>query len=230
MSEFTYKEYLPLNARIIIDYNQKKGEKVKFSYPKEMEYKKAVWKSGYPTINGFWLVLNIQFFMYVLVPFFIIRWISDYYHIFGLQTATGLIIDTHLIAIGIVEIFTVPIIVTFYLSRNKEKLSTWIPKMGYLSGKLLGFLKEMDFTPKDITNENKAIIPIFSNVTLKWFPDGDFNKYLEKIEILELPFHYKIRFFWWLKKWKALQNDYLFRAVFHFSQKPENGSMKVEFI
>ena len=59
---------------------------------------------------------------------------------------------------------------------------------------------------------NKAIIPIFSNVFLEYNALEDFGKYLDKIEILELPFFYKrnISFWPWCNKTRKFQNEYKF--------------------
>jgi len=230
MSEFTYKDYLPLNARIIIDYNQKKGEKVKFSFPNEMGYKKAVWHRAFPTVMSLCFVI---FFLYLLLPIVILDVVSsvimdflsvkmstNIYSTFFIDNISGFLILMFLIF---------PAVLTFYLSRDREKLSKWIPKFGYWTGYLVGYLCQKEFTDKDVC-ENKVVIPVFQNVTLRWFPNEDFNRYLEKIEILELPFSFKKKPFLMFGKWREIKNEYIFRAVFYFSQTPEKGSMLVEFI
>jgi hypothetical protein len=108
-------------------------------------------------------------------------------------------------------------------------MSKWFPKLGYWSAKIITGTKEKIFTKEDIS-ENKVIIPSFSNVFLDYKTSGDFNKFLQKIEILEMPFDYKTRRFWLPFLSKKEKNDYKFRAVFYFSQKPMEGSLNVEFI
>ena len=56
------------------------------------------------------------------------------------------------------------------------------------------------------------------------------HKYLEKLEILEIPFVYKNRRFLLPFLSKKVKNDYVFRAVFYFSQTPKKGKLDVEFI
>ena len=41
MPELTYKDYIPANARVLVDYTQPPQERVKFAYPEEMTYEKA---------------------------------------------------------------------------------------------------------------------------------------------------------------------------------------------
>ena len=75
MTEFIYKDYLPLNARVIVNY--KSHERVKFSYPLKMSYWEAVWKNAYQTILSFWIHFNVltifYFFIYIITPFWILR-------------------------------------------------------------------------------------------------------------------------------------------------------------
>lgn len=128
-------------------------------------------------------------------------------------------------------LFGIPAIIILYLSRNKEKLSNWIPKLGYWSSLLVGKIKEKQFVPIDVSNK-MIIIPSFNNMFLNYECKKDFNKYLTKVEIFELPFSYKlirtIRLPF-MKKTKIEKNDYSFRAVFHFTKNPRKGSMLVQF-
>lgn len=240
MSEFVYKDYLPANARIVIDYKAK--ERVKFSYPRRWTYKKAVWKMGYITVFSFWanfhVILIFYLTLYLILPTLII--ISIFFpfeQVSEIPTHTEILIFNFITVLKslifaggfLLYIFGIPALATLYLSRDKERLSNWVPKIGYWTACWSLRNKEMTFKPKDII-DNKVIIPNFSNIFLNYECSGDFNKYLEKVEILELPFKYKIRRFWmpFLIK-KREKNDYEFRAVFYFSNKIKKGSMKVDF-
>lgn len=234
MSEFVYKDYLPANARVIVDYTAK--EKVKFSYPIDWSYRKAVWKRGFPTIFSFWIILHTFWAFYlglytlpllalyiILFPIsFIVPATEATIAYINFQT---MLLPRLLIALWIVG---VPALITLFLSRDKEKLSYWLPKMGYWASNLLNGTKETIFEPKDITN-NKAIIPSFSNIYLNYKTSGKFNDYLEKVEIMEIPFSYKRRRLFTPWKKKKTKNDYEFRAVFYFTKKPTYGNMEVEF-
>jgi hypothetical protein len=241
MSDFVYKDHLPLNARIIVNYNQKKGEKVKFSYPVEMTYEKAVWHNAYPTIFSFYIVIlfyvgiSCAFFSFLVSLTKLPSFLTNFFIIktetitTTSSTYTGVIETIQILIFILLVLVAIPILLTFFLSRDKERLSKWVPWFGYWLGRLAGAMKEIEFTPEKI-QDNRAIIPIFQNMSLKWVPDGDFDTYLEKIEIMEIPFEFKKKLFLVFGKWKKTKNEYLFRAVFHFSQKPEKGMMKVEFI
>ena len=244
MSEKVYKDYLPANARIIVDYNSK--EKVKFSYPNKWTYRKAVWRSAYPTIVAFWTIVQfipfLYFLIYVGLPLFICY---VFYLLFtaDLSTTTTYIYDFNytkellkqiVVMVGISAsvffyMFGIPAFITYYLSRDKEKLSKWVPICGYWSSKIMGVLKEWTYTTEDVNN-NKIVLSSFSNVYLNYHSTKDFAKYLQKIEIFEIPFNYiKRRFFMPFKK-KKEYNEFKFRAVFFFSQKPIKGELKIEFI
>lgn len=70
MNKFVYKDYCPANARVIVDYTA--NEKVKFSYPIEWSYRKAVWFRAYQTVISFWVSLHIRimndFIWKILLP------------------------------------------------------------------------------------------------------------------------------------------------------------------
>ena len=237
MSEVIYKDYLPANARILVDYRAK--EKVKFSYPIEWTYWKAVRKRALPIVMSFIALIFLHFAIYisiVVIPYFLIylylnpityyvqsHWVT--YDFSYILSFVGFIAGIELLII-----LCIPSIITIYLALNKERLGKWIPLLGYWNTKLRGRIKEKIFTSEDII-ENKVIIPIFSNIFLRYECTGDFDKFLDKIEILEIPFSYKKfgMFLPFLRKIKREKNDLEFRAVFYFSQKPVNGNMEVLF-
>lgn len=243
MSEKVYKDYLPANARIVVDYNSK--EKVKFSYPNEWTYRKAVWQRGYPTIACFWMSIHVipllYFLIYVGLPL-VTCYIFYLFFTADLTTTTtytytynyiGEILKQIAAMLGIYAIvffyfFGIPAFITYYLSRDKEKLAEWVPKCGYWTAKVMGVIKEWTYTTEDVNN-NKIVLSSFSNVYLNYQSTKDFAKYLQKIEIIEIPFNYiKRRFFMPFRK-KKEYNEFVFRAVFFFSQKPIKGELKIEF-
>ena len=233
MSEFVYKDYLPANARVIVDYTRK--NKVGFSYPLEWTYWKAVWKRGFQTVATFWSSLHICFFIY-LMPLFVIALVGGL--IFLIIHPIDLISEASVISSNwivypilgaIFWVIGIPALITFWLALDKERMAKWFPKLGYFAGIMVEGTLVTQFT-KDNISDNKAIIPSFNNVFLNYKAHKDFNKYLEKVEILEIPFHFKIRRFWLPFLSKKEKNDYDFRAVFYFSQKPMEGSLDVEFI
>src|SRR3989338_6027331 len=158
MSEFVYKDYLPANARVIIDY--KKEQKVSFSYPIEWSYWKDVWKRGYFTVLGFWVVLHAilfrYFFYYLLVPIIVIK--SIFFPFIIERSAKLVIIDFGIVFVYFLlpmiitafYFFALPAIATLILAFNKDRLSYWLPKMGYWSAYLLDGRKEATFKENPI--------------------------------------------------------------------------------
>lgn len=237
MTEFVYKDYLPLNARVIIDY--KSSERVKFSYPLSMTYWKAVWKFAFPTILGFWLFTHTRIIfygsIYLLFPLFILRSIFfpkiipasvvEAYTMNFMFVLKDFVLPITLISL---YFFAVPALVTYYLARDKERLSAWVPKIGYWTTLLSTNIKSKEFTKNDVF-DNKVVIPSFSNVYLDYKPNGDFGRHLEKVEILEIPFEYTSRGTFLPFRKKVEKNSFEFRAVFYFSKPIKTGTMKVDF-
>lgn len=231
MGKFVFKDYIPANARVIAEYD--KDIKVLFSYPIEWSYQKAVWKRAYPTIINFWIYLHliptIYLLIFILLPFLticLIAFPTTIYH----EAYTDYL-DYKVLMYFIVPISYfcgIPAIATLILSFNKEKMSELLPKIGYWTAKMSLCICKKVFTKDDII-KNKCIIPSFSNVYLYYKTSKDFNKYLKKIEILEIPFEYEKRSFWNPFKLKTEKNDYDFRTVFYFTKKPQNGELIVEF-
>jgi hypothetical protein len=241
MSETVYKDYLPANARILVNY--KSNERVRFTYPIEWSYWKAVRKRAFPTVIAFIgvvLFTIVTYAMMIAIPIMILYLYNKVgltitYQIQSQIITRNLGIEL-LQAIGNIGIlfcifFGIPGLITLYLALDEKRLSKWIPKMGYWTSKILGREKTKTFTKKDV-NGNTVVIPIFDNVYLDYHATGDFEKYLETIDIYELPFTYKIKpaFFPFLRKAKKEKNDFNFRAAFRFSKKPVVGELKTVFI
>lgn len=231
MNEFEYKDYTPANARVIVNYD--KGQDVKFSYPIEWTYWKAVWRRAFPTVIGFWSAIHYVFLFYIAM--FTALGIAIYVSFFPVTT----FIEAHYSTMNIYSflplllvlfyLIGIPFIATIILAMDKERLSKYVPVLGYLANKLAGGIKKVNFKAKDV-NDNKVVIPCFSNVYLEYKCTGDFNKYLSKVEILEIPFIYMRRSRLNPFKMKEERNDHIFRAVFYFSNNIKEGDMSVEFI
>ena len=231
MSEI-YKDYIPANARVVVDYSAK--EKVKFTFPIDWTYKKAVWKRAFPCIYSLWHTIHflpIIYISFILIPFMLIK-IIFFPSILMSEARIEYIDFLHVVLpmlLGVFYLMGIPAIFTFILSLNKDRMSRWLPKIGYWSSKLNFRTCEKIFNKDDI-HKNKCSIPIFSNVYLHYKGIGDFNKYLYKIEILEIPFSYKKRNVFLPFLMKKERNDFEFSAVFYFSKRPIQGELKVEFI
>jgi len=238
-----YKDYLPANARVIVDYTAE--EKVKFSYPQEWTYWKAVTKMALPTVISFWLVLHLAIIakpLIILSVFFLILSITIFpiYLLFNPITMIQPAVEAQTFVydfwsffpyfLVVIYFFGLPIMLTYLTALNKQWLSTIVPKFGYWTARLNGMWNEKRFLPEDIS-ENKAIIPAFSNVYLIYEATKDFEKYLTKIEVMELPFVYMTNNFFYpfKRKKKEEKNDMIFSAVFYFSKKPKTGVLKTQF-
>ncbi len=241
-----YKDYLPANARIVVDYTAKVAEdKVRFSYPKEWTYWKAVWKQGYLTVLQFWIALHIR---YLLIPLLFIILIATFVFMIAMSivaisnpTTTAVAISTGespiifltaqqvlWLSIGLFYFLGLPAVFTFIIALKKEWISTIVPKLGCWSS-LMTSWKERTFEAKDIKRK-KAIVPMFSNAFIDYIATKDFGKYLTKVEIMEIPFQSITRTgFFPFGKTIAENNDLMFSAVFHFIKNPKTGTLNVKF-
>lgn len=235
MSEFVYKDYLPLNARVIVNY--KAREKVKFSYPVKKSYLEAVWTNAFQTVVAFWLQLHTMLLfyigLYIYIPYTLFRTIFFPFVVKATEASIlnfGVFLIETIIPLFFICLYLVgiPALVTLYLSLDKNRLSTWIPKIGYWSACLSFRIKHITFTKHEVFNK-KVIIPIFHNVYLSYQCDGDFDKFLEKVEIIEIPLKFTSRNFFMPFIKKVRNNEFLFRAVFYFSQPINQGKMEVMF-
>jgi hypothetical protein len=244
---FIYKEYLPENAQVLVDYTQPPKDRVKFLYVKERTYNQALMHGGLNSFLNFWFVqlmliaIPIGIFIfgimigfgigYVIIhPSIILYslntlWQPNYSTTTQATAYPGLILAIVQISSIMLIPFGVPILALLIASRDKELLARMVPKMNYNCAKWMGTLKKTTIKPEDIY-DNKFAIPYFHNVYLDYQASGDFSKYLEKVEVLAIPFSWE-----WLnpKKRKPPKNEYDFRTLFVFSQRPENGQMDIIF-
>lgn len=236
MSEFTYKDYIPANARVLVSYG--KNQKVRFSYPRKTTYSKAIWKQGYASIVQYWIFFNCQiifYFAFISVVAALVWGIWAYFpfnFLFEPTQSQGLGFDWFSWLCGffiMLYVFGLPAIFTYFYSKDRERFSSLIPVLNYKTHKLIGATKRCRFKKKDLS-ENKAVIPVFKNIFLHYSAKQDFGRFLKKVEILELPFDYETSMaVFGLNSKKRKRNDTLFRAVFYFSQTPEKGCLDVEF-
>lgn len=232
MSDFTWKDYLPANARIIVNYG--KGERVQFSYPREWTWNRAVWRRGYIVVMNFCFAIPIAIGN-AIMPLMGIPAIYVIYRLLfqpWTETTTSIYDWKILASFGMmfVAFFGIPAIINYVMSLNREWYCSVLPKMAAWSSKILGSERQKEFIPSDV-QDNRVIIPLFSNVFLNYKASGKFNDYLERVEILEMPFTYASGMkVWWLPKPKQLKTDFHWRAVFHFSKTPTTGSLSTQFI
>ena len=147
MSENTYKDYIPANARVYVDYTKGKGNRVKFSYPKRYTYKQAVWKCAYKTIASFWIKLNIKIAMIILIPAIIVMLIIKAIQspaevvtagseMVSKESLMELVYVLVGFAGGIAYTLGLPAIATYFLQKDKELLGKLMPIIGYYSARM----------------------------------------------------------------------------------------------
>lgn len=212
MTDFTYKAYLPDNAEVIVDYTKPPKERTSFNYVFKRSWKESLLHGGFRTFSDVWWYVTLPVYWFVL-GFGIARLMA--FNIDGLYT----IVSAWLMCNG------VPWLALLFASLNKERLADMIPKMNYKLSLFTKSLKQKVVTTSDLV-ENKYIIPLFHNIYLDWESTGDFGRYLKKVEVLSIPndFEWKDR-----KTKKPRPNEYLFRAVFYFKQRPREGQMNLVF-
>lgn len=234
-----YSDYLPANARVTLEFGR--HEKVHFGYPIKWTYKKAVWKRAFIAIYNFWILIHI-YGIYAIVFLSSPVWIG-YIAYYSFFPKTEVIVYTSEIsattmAFGFLQgcvilayFIGIPMLYTWWLAKDQKKMSEILPKLSYWSSKLMGNEKNVVFKPKDVF-KNKVVIQNFSNVYLNYKCRGDFNKYLKRIKIVEIPFSYKkSRFPLPLpQKYYKIKNDFEWMAIFEFSKPVNEGRLTVNFI
>ena len=215
-----YRDYIPGNARIIIDY--KKDEKVRFSYPIEWTYWKAVWERAVHTFFSFFRILSIPI---LVVAFLIYKIRFDTFVVNPSGTITYVRLGYFIIygyVVYMVWLYVLPLLVCYVLALDKELFSRVLPRLSVFVTKVGSRAKFVEFIPSDV-EDNKVMIPSFSNVFLDYKATEDFSRYFDRLEILELPFSF------YKSKRRKVRNDFFFSAVFYFSKKPKTGSLEVKF-
>ena len=260
-----YKDYIPANARVVVDYT--KEDKVKFSYPVEYTYWGAVYKCVYSNILSLIIYIIGKLLKYVGLALLVYVAISSVHILYdsciaenhamafgnntsnstslceaqfdfsGLMDSSPEIVEIDInpigrvflfFAIGLILFFIIPLIFVTIIGMKKEWLSKVAPKIGYWNSYVSGDLYRKIFVPEDVIG-NRAIIPIFGNAYLDYECYGEFGKYLEKIEIMELQCDKERVPMFPFRRYKVVKEEYSFSAVFTFSQKPIEGKMIVVF-
>jgi hypothetical protein len=221
-----YKDYLPSNANIIIDYAAK--EKVRFSYPKERTYWQAVRQSAWPNVLTFWLVFNFKILVYFFIVLFVgfTMFVGINYSYYAQDLNFGTADISFLVNVFLITFYIagVPLVVTYLLALNKKVFSQIMPIFGYEAHKMIASTRKKIFTIDDVHN-NRVILPNYSNVYMHYNATEDFSKYLTKVEVMAIPFKSSKS----TKEYKEEPDEYTFSAVFNFTQRPLSGNLEVEY-
>jgi len=217
------------NAGISINYGKKK--KVEFNYPTNYSYKMSIWKLAFPTIFLFFMILLVVFTIYLTVWIILPLCLIDVFISFGFMHSLNVVTK------GILSIFfiigsiylLIPVVITIILAFKKDWIGTMLPWFGYYAIALLHMENYKTFNISDVKNK-KVTIPAYYNIVLNYEAEKDFSKYLKKVDVIPIDFMVKKRVFL-LPFLKAThRNDGFFKAVFSFSDKPQNGKLIVRFI
>jgi hypothetical protein len=238
MAERTFKQSIPANARIIIDYDAK--EPVKFSYPRRWTYWKAViWQASINYIT-FWQQIHAQIVYTIAIPAILFALIKASFFPHDIVTAASVthynlkyVLWGFLTAVALLfYIIGIPFLFCIYLAKfHKKFFSEITPKVGYWSALLRYGQCWAQFNSKDLNEHNQIILPNFGNVYLKYKATKEFGKFLRKVEILE--YSHKLQKSEFFRPWKhkrPRKQDSFWYARFQFSQAPKSGNLKIVYI
>ena len=207
-----FQELNPNNCRIFIDYSGKESKPVRFEYVKTS----GVLKMLYNTFFILWIMFNTILVWFNFIIFGLIYAIQNW----GLNEAT-------LGTWDIIELYPPLLFANYFfmIPFAAALLFMVFPKLM----KLMPFINclthpkyfEKEFTIKDVKN-NQVEIPLFRNMSLDYDATEDFSKYLTNFKIVEHPFTYGT-------SKKRTRNEFMWKAVWYFKQKPINGRIKVRF-
>jgi hypothetical protein len=222
MTETTYRDYIPANARVVVDYTQPPKQKVKFSYPEDLTYEQALKKFGRRTFSRlgnalFWfeLIMVGAFAFGYLLPMEFHLLTSEpnaptsslnvtFSQLLTYRTYT--VTNTYnplifivfiIIAISylILELLYPSIALAHYKNKPK-RLAEIIPTLNYELSLFWNFgrLKYLEIEPKDIHNNAFLLEAPFQNIYLDYKATGDIARELQKVEVLEYKYGYRLKY------------------------------------
>jgi len=194
------------NARVTIDY---KNKKVKYQYVERLSTYKQI------TSN--------------IVYLFVLPW-TIFFGYYFVETGVSPVYINATQLMKLVFSFSFFFLYLFYrygvsylqsyIVFKCDKLRTWAVKFN-------SSFNTKHFMEFKNINSKEATIPCFKNVFLKWKATKDYAKYLERIEIKEVP--YRLRKEFHHGKRYMLPDKSKFYAKFFFSKVPKKGSLQVIF-
>jgi hypothetical protein len=216
-----YKEYFPANAEVIVDYSKPKGEMVTFNFVRKDGYWNHVFTDGMMTFFKFQMIL----LFYFLVPFlFILSALFNDLYSFINHIQTSIFLQSLVVAF-----VCFPYIFNIFFAIDKKRYCDFYPKFNYYLSWFFSGKSKLRFTPSSVNNK-AVIIPFFSNVYLKYDSSGDMGKHLSKIEIKSHRYIWEKNSIGKKKDISDYKNSFRFYAIFHFSRRPKDGFLEVEFI
>lgn len=161
--------------------------------------------------NQFKIVFNLWLKLWIKYPLYVIPVFS----IFPLAFVNSLEVKLIGLFLCFFSMFGIPLVLT-YITLKTEMIKQ-IPHL-----QTIGSTKyKVELIPEDL-KENKFEIPLFKNILMDYIATEEFSKYLERVEIIEHPFNLYI-------KNKKKPNQFLWKGIFYFSEKPKTGELKIIF-
>jgi hypothetical protein len=200
----------PNNCSINIDYKNKDNP-VKFRYVGD----DSAFKLCYNYFRS-------RFYTFYFAPFCFLSGIFFYAFIVYRELYYRYIFLGGFLFLFATIFYLYPMLFGYIFSKNRFLLK----KMPYLWANKTIVKYYVEFKPEDIIN-NQVEIPLYGNQFLHYQLFDEFKSNIEKIDIIEHPFNKIVKK--GLNKRIIKKNDYLWKAVFTFSKKPEHGILCVTF-
>ena len=204
----------PNNSRIYIDYRKEK-DKVRFEpVGKSSNFKIAFHIS---------LLLHIYRGLFLLDGLIFVGFLFLFKYIyFGdiVREITINSLEESLIFLAFINILIASILGTALILNNKRFIK-YFPMLNTIGAKY--YVAKFN---KDNINGNIIEIPLFKNVFLEYKATESFSEHLERVEIVEHDFN---RILIKKNKVKKYPQEYLWKAIFYFSEKPTSGELFVKF-
>jgi hypothetical protein len=194
----------PINSRIRIKYSGNAKPKVRFRFPNE----------NMQTIGSMMLHLQV---ICMIVGFVIVPLFAEYNPV---DVHDVVEIGGFIFLLAMFWFYLVPSLIYFPI---KERWEDIYPKWMYYVSAICGRTKIRRFTPKDVGEDLKFGIPLFSNIFLGYEAFGDFAKKLDYLEIREYEFYY-------CNSKKKRINEWRWYAEFKLKEKAKSGYLEVKFI
>ena len=236
-----FRDYLPLNSRIVIDYTKPEKNMVLFSYPslkkKDSKHKKRIFlKETFTLLFNWWTIENVIAWSIAFLIIGISMFIMNYDEIISASSTASIINTKDIITLGAILLYFClpPIILTLIFFNKQELSSRLLPQIGLWNATTIrGGTYCVRITKKDLIEGNKAVIPYFKNFFLNYRTIKDFAKQLERVEIIEYPMKFlnkKSRKTNKRNKTEWENNSTEWRATFYFKRTPETGYLEVDYL
>lgn len=217
-------DFVPLNARVLIDYEN--GKQVKFSYPCEKDnvFSKRLDRvfMTFFSIWGFYTV--VVFFVFLFFSFGLMIMSSGG---FSIPMQFHYLLDMEwLVGFFFFLLFSIiiPLSISFYITLDYKKFSKIFPKLNY---SFYNFLKKEKLRTR-VTELTEPFfeIPFFENIYLNYRCSGEFADFLKRVEVTEHDFKIVRK----VHGKEVLEpQDWCWRARFYFSQTPKTGELVADF-